>query len=149
MRKVVFIAVICAATMAISCGETGPVQAPNPGAGRPVTLAPGRLVVFVHWGDQGIPDKRVELVELQRVLTTDESGLAEFFAPTGDYTLRAYDITRGRRSNISISRSPLSTAKKHGWKSSIASHATDESGPLMRHDGKASEKPTKGSVRQM
>jgi len=58
-------------------------------------LQGGTVLVYVHWGDQGIPDKRVELVELGKSLLTDEEGFAQFVVPPGDYTLRAYEITRG------------------------------------------------------
>jgi hypothetical protein len=51
--------------------------------------------VYVYWDDQGLPGKDMELVELHASGKTDESGLAEFDAPAGDYTLRVYGINHG------------------------------------------------------
>jgi hypothetical protein len=50
----------------------------------------GRLVVFVHWQDQGVPDRRLEIVELHVTQFTDRDGVADFLLPAGKYTLRAY-----------------------------------------------------------
>ena len=60
-----------------------------------MTHETGNVVVYVHWDHQGLPDKSVELLGLHLVLKTNEAGIAEFVAPVGDYTLRAYDINRG------------------------------------------------------
>src|SRR5258706_3321218 len=49
-----------------------------------------RLVVFVHWGDQGVPDRRLEILELRVTQFTDGYGVADFLLPAGKYTLRAY-----------------------------------------------------------
>jgi hypothetical protein len=68
---------------------------PSESAERPMTFESGRIIVYVHWEGQGIPDKRVELLGLHVVRTTDESGIAEFVAPVGDFTVRVYDINRG------------------------------------------------------
>jgi len=50
----------------------------------------GRLVVFVHWQDQGVPDRRLEIVELHLTQLTDSAGIADFLLPAGKYTLRAH-----------------------------------------------------------
>jgi len=55
----------------------------------------GKLVVRVTWGDLGVPDKHLEVLELQLMGTTDAAGFAEFDLRPGEYTLRAYDINRG------------------------------------------------------
>jgi hypothetical protein len=84
------------AVLVTSCSETtAPVVPPAETARPRMLVGVGTIVVYVHWGDQGLPDKRVELVELKRVLTTDEEGLAEFVVPVGDFTVRAYEINRG------------------------------------------------------
>jgi hypothetical protein len=65
------------------------------GTGTDPSSSSGTLVVYVYWGDQGLSDKKVELVELHQTGATNEAGIAEFIAPAGDYTLRAYNINRG------------------------------------------------------
>jgi len=51
--------------------------------------------VFVHWQDQGVPDRRLEIVELHVTQLTDRDGVADFLLPAGTYTLRAYVNTGG------------------------------------------------------
>lgn len=89
MRFPALIPSICVAALVISCSETDPVVQPVE------PPASGTVVVFVHWEDTGLPDMRVELLELGVSMTTDDSGLARFTAPAGSYTLRAYGINRG------------------------------------------------------
>ena len=91
MRTLALISTFCFVMLAVACDESEPV-APSKPAPTPET---GTVVVFVHWQGQGLPDKRVEVIELGIVSTTNEEGLAEFVVPIGDYTLRAYDINRG------------------------------------------------------
>jgi len=95
MRYPAFVPLVLAAIMATSCQETGPVQSSPPESNRPATFVPGTLVVFVQWDGQGLPGKRVEVVELKRVLTTNKDGVATFVVPAGTFILRAYDINRG------------------------------------------------------
>jgi hypothetical protein len=80
-----FIALFAWMSLFASCGGTGT----DPSS------SSGTLVVYIFWGDQGLSDKKVELLELHQTSATDKAGLAEFIAPAGDYTLRAYDINRG------------------------------------------------------
>ena len=94
MRMPTFVPAVCCALLAASCSKTGPVQ-PSESASVPMTFESGRVVVYVYWDKQGIPDKSVELLGLHQVRKTNEEGLAEFVAPVGDYVLRAYDINRG------------------------------------------------------
>jgi hypothetical protein len=56
------------------------------------TAAPSRahLQVFVHWENQALADRRLEIVELGEVQVTDRNGMAEFVLPPGTFTLRAY-----------------------------------------------------------
>jgi len=78
--------VICAVLLTASCQDaTAPV--------RPLEF--GKLVVRVVWDGQGVPDKRVEVLELHLTGKTDEAGYAKFDLRAGEYTLRAYDINRG------------------------------------------------------
>jgi hypothetical protein len=56
---------------------------------------PGRIVVHVYWDDQGIPGKKVEVLELGQIKLTDENGIAVFRVPVGTYTVRVYEVERG------------------------------------------------------
>jgi hypothetical protein len=61
----------------------------------PVAPAPqARLEVFVHWEAEGVPDRRLEIVELGLSKLTDAAGIAVFTLPPGRYTLRA-DVNSG------------------------------------------------------
>jgi hypothetical protein len=55
----------------------------------------GRLEVYVHWDNQPLANKRVELVELKQEKPTNTAGLVDFNLLQGNYTLRVYDINRG------------------------------------------------------
>jgi hypothetical protein len=77
-----------------ACNNSASVVQPGESA-QARLLESGKVVVHVHWDGQGLPGKRVEVVELKRVKTTNDEGLAEFFLPAGNYTLRAYEINRG------------------------------------------------------
>ncbi len=67
-----------------------------PGCGRSTTApeTTGRLVVFVYWQGQGLPDRQLQIVELDLVRRTNSAGVAEVLLPAGSYTLRAF-ITVG------------------------------------------------------
>lgn len=95
MRWTTFVPAVCLAVLVTSCGDTtAPVVQPVESSPRKM-FAVGTVVVRVHWDGQGLPNKRVELVELKLAMTTDEEGFAEFVVPIGNYTLRAYEINRG------------------------------------------------------
>ena len=47
-------------------------------------------MVYVHWGDLALADRRIEILELALERFTDGAGIAEFALPPGTYTLRAY-----------------------------------------------------------
>jgi hypothetical protein len=49
----------------------------------------GVLIVFVHWEGQGVPDRRLVIVELDQEQLTNERGFARFILPPGVYTLHA------------------------------------------------------------
>lgn len=89
MRVLVVFATICIGALMISCGDSDNNL-------RPADVGDsGAVVVYVYWDGHGLPDKRVELVELGVEMSTDEAGVAEFKVPPGDYTVRAYDINTG------------------------------------------------------
>jgi hypothetical protein len=93
MRWAFLIPSVCALALA-SCSETSPND-PSAELTSRLLVETGKVVVFVNWNGDGIPNKRVEIVELHMVKTTNEKGVAEFVVPVGDYTVRAYDINRG------------------------------------------------------
>ncbi|HEU4929743.1 MAG TPA: hypothetical protein VFU38_07925 [Candidatus Krumholzibacteria bacterium] len=78
----------------IACSEDR-IDSPAEISNRPAKLESGTVVVFVYWQGEGVPDKRVELLELGIERTTNADGLAEFKVPVGKYTVRVYDINRG------------------------------------------------------
>ncbi len=80
MREKTVLALVFLCGLGLSCGGK------SPGAPR----VDSRLEVFVHWGDQGLADRRLEIVEQGMVRLTDSTGIAEFVLPAGTYTLRAY-----------------------------------------------------------
>jgi hypothetical protein len=86
MKYPATISALLLVVLAIACDKSGPVASSEKS---------GMVLVYVHWQEQGLPDKRVELVELGIELATNDEGLAEFVVPIGDYTLRAYEINRG------------------------------------------------------
>ena len=53
------------------------------------------IVAYVHWANQPLAGKKVELVETGDTKLTDSHGQASFSVPPGKYILRAFDINRG------------------------------------------------------
>ena len=95
MSHATMVSVICAVLLTASCQDaTAPVQ-PLASNDPIAQLKSGKLVVRVVWDGRGVPDKRVEVLELHLTGTTDEAGYAKFELPAGDYIVRAYDIIRG------------------------------------------------------
>jgi hypothetical protein len=72
------LALLC--ILGVSCGE-GPVETP---------AADSRLQVFVHWQQQGLADRKLEILELGAVRNTNREGIAAFELPAGTFTLRAH-----------------------------------------------------------
>lgn len=68
----------------VGCSDKG-VEPPPP------TL----IIAKVHWGDQGIPDIPIVLVQTGDSLKTDSTGVAVFSVSPGLYTIRAFGINRG------------------------------------------------------
>ncbi len=102
MGRTTLALVISAVLLTASCqNATSPVRSPD--SNEPFApVEPGKLVVFVFWDGQGVPDKRVEVLELRLTGKTDEAGFATFDLPPGEYTLRAYDINRGGPASLYI-----------------------------------------------
>jgi uncharacterized protein (DUF2141 family) len=96
------VALLCAVVMGPSCQDvTTPLQVSDPNESI-APSKPGKLVVHVYWDAQGVPDKRVEVLELHLTAKTDAAGYAIFEPPSGRYTVRAYDINRGGPATRSI-----------------------------------------------
>ena len=93
MRHTTMIPLICAVLLTAACQDAAAPVAP---------VESGKLVVRVVWDGQGVPDKHVEVLELQLTGTTDQTGYAEFDLRPGAYTLRAYDINRGGPAMLDI-----------------------------------------------
>jgi len=95
MKPATMALLILAALLTAACQDaTAPVRQQDPDG----PFAPpktGTLVVRVYWDDQGVPGKRVEVLELQLTGKTDDAGYATFELPAGAYTVRVYDINRG------------------------------------------------------
>lgn len=53
------------------------------------------IAAYVHWDNQALAGKKIELVQTGETKLTDSTGLAEFSVPAGKYIIRAYDINRG------------------------------------------------------
>lgn len=63
----------------------------------------GFLVVFVQWDGQGVPGRRLEIVELGLVQVTNGEGLARFVLLPGTYTLHADVNTPGPPIGVNLS----------------------------------------------
>src|SRR5262245_2598473 len=101
MRQATVTALIYATLLTASCKDaTAPLRPPE--SSEPIAVETGRLIVRVVWDGQGVPGKRIEVLELHLTGTTDATGYATFDLRPGDYTLRAYDINRGGPAMLSI-----------------------------------------------
>ena len=60
------------------------------------------VLAYVHWGEEGLAGKKLELVEIGDVKLTDSTGHSSFNVKSGSYTLRAYGINRGGPTYMSI-----------------------------------------------
>jgi len=62
----------------------------------------GKIIAYVHWGDQPIAGRRIQLVETGQSLYTDSAGRVEFITGPGTFVVRAYGINRGGPAYISV-----------------------------------------------
>lgn len=79
MRKSALVALALLCVLSLSCRRS-PVAPPDAGS---------RIEVFVHWGDEGVPDVPVQIVELGLSKQTDAAGIAVFTLRPGRYIVRA------------------------------------------------------------
>jgi uncharacterized protein (DUF2141 family) len=87
------IGLLLLATLAVSCRETPP-QSILP-QGIPPRPPLGQIIAYVYWDNQGLPGKKLVLLETADTLFTDANGLAIFDVRAGHYVLRAFEINRG------------------------------------------------------
>lgn len=95
MRRLTLLPLIGAVLLTAACQDAMSPVRPSDSGGPILPAQSGKLVVRVVWAGQGVPDKRVEVLEQNLPGKTDEAGYATFDLPAGTYTLRAYDINRG------------------------------------------------------
>ena len=86
MRIPALVCVVCFTLATIACDGSDPASP---------ALKTGAVAVYVHWGDQGLAGKQVEVLELDRASITNQDGVATFRVPAGEYTVRVYEINRG------------------------------------------------------
>lgn len=79
----------------MACEESGPYSPPGPATSRLSVLETGFISVYVHWGEEGLAGKRVEVLELNYEKVTDWEGIANFRVPAGEYTVRVHEINHG------------------------------------------------------
>ena len=92
MRHATIAPVIFAALLTASCqNATAPVQSPDSNESI-AKLKSGKLVVRVVWDGQGVPDKRVEVLELHLTGTTDAAGYAKFDLRPGEACFFPADV---------------------------------------------------------
>jgi hypothetical protein len=80
MRKLVIVAFVMLCAASVSCVDRAPIA----------PLVGSRLEVHVSWRGQSLPDRRLEIVELELVQVTNATGIALFNLPAGTHTLRAF-----------------------------------------------------------
>jgi hypothetical protein len=91
ISPILAVALFCSA----SCQNSGGPTQPEAALAVVQQLETGRLVVRVYFGDEGVPGKTVEVLELHRVGTTDQWGYVTFVLPVGDYTVRVNEVNLG------------------------------------------------------
>jgi hypothetical protein len=94
MKTFVLLIALLALALGTSCSGTDPAAPVKPQSDRVSMFDAGRITVHVYWADQGIPGKKVEVLELGKIKTTDENGIAVFRVPVGTFTVRVYDVQR-------------------------------------------------------
>jgi hypothetical protein len=94
MKSYVLLVLLCVSVFVASCSNSDPVVPVTSQATRLSNFESGRIIVHVYWADQGIPGKKVEVLGLDKIKTTDENGIAVFRVPVGTFTVRVYDVQR-------------------------------------------------------
>lgn len=94
MKWLTFFFLLCLAALTPACDNESSLTSP-PATPRISNFETGTIIVYVHWEEQGIPGKTVEILETDRSKLTDENGIAKFRVAAGAYTIRVHDINRG------------------------------------------------------
>ena len=94
MEPRVMTSFICVLLLAVAC-ESGPTAPVDHASQRVSTFETGTIAVYVHWQENGVAGKRVEVLETGQATTTDNNGTAHFRVAAGTYTVRVYEINRG------------------------------------------------------
>ena len=94
MKSIVLLALLCTVALAVSCSSSDPTAPVNHEANRLSMFGIGNIVAHVYWADQGIPGKKVEVLQLGKIGYTDANGLVRFRVPLGTFTVRVYDVER-------------------------------------------------------
>ncbi|HET6347785.1 MAG TPA: hypothetical protein VFH88_01750 [Candidatus Krumholzibacteria bacterium] len=95
MRLSILLTVLGCLALGVSCTRSDPAAPAGQTATRLSNFNTGSVVVYVHWGSQGIAGIQVDIVELNRSTKTDTRGIAVFRVPAGGYTVRVHDINLG------------------------------------------------------
>lgn len=95
MRLTALCCMLCLTFVTMSCDQSSPVEPGDQANTRLSMFETGTITVFVHWDNEGLANKRVELLELGLVKTTNRDGIAVFRVRPGQYTVRVYEINRG------------------------------------------------------
>lgn len=80
MKAFAFLGLVLLASIAAGCDST----LTQPPAGD------SWIQVYVHWNDEGLAGREIQIVERGLVAYSDSSGHATFELPAGTYTVRAY-----------------------------------------------------------
>lgn len=89
LKRTVLLAPLVAVVLLLACSSSDDNNPVKP------DLATGTVVAQVYYDAQGVPDKRIDLLEPKLTGTTDKNGYVTFTVPAGTYTLRAYAINQG------------------------------------------------------
>jgi hypothetical protein len=95
MRLPALACIICLPLATMACDGAGPYEPGGAATSRISMFEIGTISVYVHWGEEGLAGKRVEVLGLDRVSTTNEDGIANFRVRAGAYVVRVYEINRG------------------------------------------------------
>ncbi len=79
-----FLPIVC--VVLLGCADLGGDHPASPSA---------VIEVRVHWGDQGVPNIQVALLQTGDTLRTDSGGVAVFSVAPGRYVVRAFGINMG------------------------------------------------------
>jgi uncharacterized protein (DUF2141 family) len=95
MKRFILLALLGSLALAVSCSNSDPTTPIAQETTRLSNFETGRIVVYVYWNNQGIPGKKVEVLETGKTELTNANGIAVFRVPVGKLTVRVYNVERG------------------------------------------------------